>query len=160
MKKIIIIALCVITSLSAFSQADSTKSCCHKPAISGYMSASISVTNGTDFKMSSYPALEGGIMYENLTFGVAAGRGNLSGIGKSDDVLSNYWGEAKVYASFPIGKVNGSVIFGYGAYFNTSHNFIEYGVGVSYTAGKLGYGVSCTSWDNTVYISPSLTLNF
>ena len=59
-----------------------------------------------------------------------------------------------------IGKVYGNIILGYGGYFDVNHNFIEYGVGVSYTHKRLGYGVSFSNWDGVDYVSPSVSFNF
>lgn len=153
MKKVLFLITLISSSLLA--QSDSTKS-----NVSGYLSASVSVTNSSDFKASSYPAIEGGIMSKNLGLGLVIGRGNFKGIGKSSDAVSNFFYEAKVTGSFPIGAVSGNLILGYGGYFDTPHNFIEYGLGMSISQGNFGYGVTYSNWDGVNYITPSITLNF
>lgn len=153
MKKIIILALiCLSTAVSA---QDSTK-----VKTTGYLSAGISITNSSDFNSSSYTSIEGGIMRKNFTLGLAIGRGSLKGLGQSTDVIQNYFYELRTYASYPVGDFSGSLILGYGGYFDTPHMFIEYGVGMTYNKGKMGYGVSYTNWDGVNYLTPCLTLNF
>lgn len=154
MKKIILLALvCLSTAVSA--QSDSTKS-----KISAYASYSVSLSNGNDFKTASFSSIEGGIMKENVGLGLIFCRGNLNGVGKEGDNITNYFYEAKISSSFPMGVLSGSVMFGYGGYINTKHNFIEYGGGICYTKGMLGYGVMASNWDGTMYVTPSITVNF
>ena len=51
-------------------------------------------------------------------------------------------------------------MFGWRQYINTPHSFIEYGGGVTYNVGKLGYGIMVSNWDRVTYLTPSLTFNF
>lgn len=153
MKKVLLL-VCLI-STAVFAQSDSTKS-----KITGYTSLGLSVSTGNDFLSTSYPSLEGGIMRDNLCLGIVAGRGNFVGMGQKSDNIQNYYYEGKMTACLPLGILTGSVIFGYGGYFKSKHMFIEYGGGVSYTKGNISYGVLCSNWDNVVYLTPSITLNF
>lgn len=155
MKKIITIILICFISINIIGQSDSTK---FKASI--YTSVGLSVSTGNVFLTSSYPSIEGGIMRDNLCLGVVLGRGNFLGMGRSDDNIQNYYYEGKVTACFPLGVLTGSVIFGYGGYFKSQHMLIEYGGGVSYTVGKLSYGVLCSNWDGVVYMTPNITFNF
>lgn len=144
----------MIASVSFSQSNDSTKT-----KTTGYASLGLSVSNGDDFKMTSYSSLEVGLMRENITFGAIFGRGNLSGIGDNDNI-GNYFYEVKTTASYPVGAVSGSILFGYGGYFNSTHNFIEYGVGITYNKGKMGYGVTYSNWDGVNYLTPCITFNF
>ena len=153
MRKVLVLVMCM-WALGTFAQ-DSTKCSVNK-----YVSLGLSLSNNTDFSTGSYSSLEFGIVKHDVAVAVVLGRGNLDGVFRSNDVLSNYFYEFKVAPSFPIGKVYGNIILGYGGYFDAKHNFIEYGLGVSYTHKKIGYGVSFSNWDGVDYISPSITFNF
>ena len=153
MKKTLIIAMFIL-NINLIAQTDSTKK------FGSYASIGISVTNSNDFKTTSYPSIEGGVMYKNLSIGAIIGRGSLYQIGKSDDNIKNYFYEIKATGSYPIGILNINGILGYGGYFNTPHNFIEYGLGLSFSKGKMGYGVTYSNWDGSNYLTPSITLNF
>lgn len=154
MKKIAILILMIITSVS-FAQGDSSK-----VTLTKYVSVGLSVTNSNDFNETSYPSLEAGVMAKHLSLSGVIGRGYLTNLFKKNDNIENYFYEIKTTAFHSIDKITGSVIFGYGSYFNTNHTFIEYGIGVSYTQGIFSYGVSSTNWDVINYITPSITLNF
>ncbi len=156
MKKVILI-LAVLISTSAFAQSDSTKV---KSKPTAYTSFGLSVSNGDDFKASSYVAIENGIMYENLAIGAIFGRGNLTDMGKSTDNIGKYYYEVKATGYIPLGILFGNVIFGWGGYFNSVHTFIEYGGGISYSKGKFGYGVTYSNWDGVNYVTPSITFNY
>ena len=159
MKNLITI-ICLVLATSTFSQNDSTSCCKKKSPITGYLSYGLSMTNSSDFKTSSYTGIEGGIMKGNLGLGIVFGRGSLSGLGSKTDNIQSYFYEGKMTGSFPIGNVNGTILLGYGGYINTSHQFIEYGVGISYNIGKLAYGVTYSNWDGLNYVTPNITLNF
>jgi len=152
MRKLVLLVMCM-WAVSTFAQ-DSTK--CN---VGKYVSWGVSLSNNSDFNTGSYSSLEFGVVCNDVAFGLALGRGSLDGIFKNDDIR-NYFYEVKVAPSFPIGKVYGSVILGVGSYIDTKHNFIEYGLGVSYTHNKIGYGVSYTNWDGVDYITPSISYNF
>ena len=154
MKNLFILALICLMS-TMVGQTDSTNS-----KITGYISYGLSVTNSSDFKTSSYTGIEGGIMRDNISLGAIFGRGSLAGMGKPTDSIDNYFYEAKISASYPIGSLSGSVLLGYGGYINTKHQFIEYGGGITYNVGKMGYSVMISNWDQVTYLSPSITLNF
>lgn len=155
MKKILILALICLINTIVFAQSDSTKT-----KTTGYLSLGLSVTNADDFVTSSYPSIEGGIVRNNFAFGLVLGRGNFVDMFAKGEVINNYYYEPKITASIPMGILSGSVIFGYGGYFKTQHMFIEYGGGISYTSGKISYGVLCSNWDKITYVTPSITLNF
>lgn len=91
-------------------------------------------------------------------FSIASGRGNLDF--SSSDASSNYWFEVKSYAYIPIGNINCYVLGGWGQYINTTHSFIEYGVGASYSIKNIALSVAVSNWDNYTYISPGITYNF
>ncbi len=152
MRKLVLLVMCM-WAVSTFAQ-DSTK--CN---VGKYVSWGVSLSNNSDFNTGSYSSLEFGVVCNDVAFGLALGRGSLDGIFKNDDIR-NYFYEVKVAPSFPIGKVYGNIILGIGSYIDTKHNFIEYGLGVSYTHNKIGYGVSYTNWDGVDYITPSISYNF
>jgi hypothetical protein len=154
MKKIIFIISVLINTIT-FAQCDTIKDC-----LSPYISYGLSVTNGDDFKNDSYTSLEGGVMCDNFGIGLALGRGSLDGMWSNSDKIKHYYYEIRMYASYPMGLLTGSFILGYGGYFNISHNFIEYGFGVSRSMGKVSYGVCYSNWDGTHYLTPNVTYNF
>lgn len=156
MKKILTIAFICLTS-ALVANCDSTNKKCN---LQPYASIGVSVTNSNDFKYSSYPSIELGVMRKNMSYGLVIGRGSLLGICKPNDMIENYYFEAKTGAYFPIGEVTGSLIFGYGEFFNTRNNFIEYGVGASITQGKMGYGITYSNWNGVNYLTPAITINF
>ena len=145
-----------------FAQTTDSTSCCkkEKTPITGYVSYGVSMTNGSDFKTSSYSGIEGGIMKGNLGLGVVFGRGSLAGAFDKTDNIHNYFWEAKMTGSFPIGNVSGTILMGYGAYIDTPHSFIEYGVGISYSVGKFAYGATYSNWDGVNYVTQGITFNF
>jgi hypothetical protein len=151
MKKILVV-LMVMASTISWGQ-------CTEDSLNKYVSWGVSMSNNSDFNSGSYSSLEFGVLYNDVAFGLVLGRGSLNGIFKNDDIR-NYFYEVKVAPSFPIGKVYGNIILGVGSYIDTKHNFIEYGLGVSYTHKKIGYGVSFSNWDGVDYVTPSITYNF
>jgi len=156
--KNILTLICLVLATSVFAQdSTSTKS---KTPITGYVAYGLSVTNTTDFKTSSYTGVEGGICYGNLSLGAVFGRGSLKGMGSSTDNINQYFYEVKTVASFPMDKISGNIILGYGGYFNTTHQFIEYGVGMVYSVKSFGYGLTYSNWDGVNYLTPSVMYNF
>jgi hypothetical protein len=139
------------------STSEKTKACY-------YLSTGLSMTNVgqnvTDFKTSSYLGLEGGVMYGNLGVGIVFGRGSLRGLGSKTDHINDYFSEIKGTVSQPIGNVMLTGLFGYGTYLTSNRTFIEYGIGMVYNVGKLGYGVTFSNWDGLPYITPNITYNF
>jgi len=148
--------LALFVATISFSQTSDTT---NTPLV-GYISAGLSMSNTTDFRTSSYTGVETGIMYGNLGAGVVFGRGSLSGLGRSTDNIGQYFYEVKTSASVPIGNLTGTAIFGYGGYFNSARNFIEYGVGMSYSFDHFGYGVTVSNWDGITYITPCVSYCF
>ena len=147
----------MLIAITTFAQTkDSTR---YSP-INGYLSLGLSMTNSSDFVTSSYTGIEGGISYKNISVGGIFGRGSLRGMWADGDNIKNYFYEVKATGSKEIGCITGSVLFGYGGYFNTSHHFIEYGAGISYTYKDFSYGVTYSNWDGTTYVTPSVTYNF
>jgi hypothetical protein len=137
---------------------------------SKYIAVGFSISNGnsyennlntTTFDEASYPSLEFGFSRENISLGAVIGRGSLRGLGTKEDKFSNYYWEVKATPSFPLGVVNASLIFGAGSYFSNDkgNTFIEYGSGISYTKGKLTYGVCYTNWDGVDYITPNVSFS-
>ena len=151
MKKVLVV-LMVMASTMSWGQ-------CTEDSLNKYVSWCVSMSNNSDFNSGSYSSLEFGVLYNDVAFGLVFGRGSLNGIFKNDDIR-NYFYEVKVAPSFPIGKVYGNIILGVGGYIDTKRNFIEYGLGVSYTHKKIGYGVSFSNWDGVDYVTPSITYNF
>jgi hypothetical protein len=152
MKKLFMLAL-VSTMVG---QKDSTKA-----KVTGYASLGFSTSNGNDFKAASYVAVESGIMFKNVALGGIFGRGNLTGMGRKTDVIANYYYEVKASGYLPIyDNLTCDVLFGWGGYFNSNHRLIEYGVGMVYQQGKIGYGVMYSNWDGVNYVTPNITFNF
>lgn len=155
MKKLVLLLTCM-WAIGTFAQ-DSINV---NTKVTHYASIGLSLSNGDDFNTGSYSSVEYGINYHNLSLGAVFGRGNLDGIFRKGDALRNYYFEVKSVGNFPVGILNGSVLFGWGGYFNTSHLFIEYGMGISYSHKKMTYGMTYSNWDGTDYMTPSITFNF
>jgi hypothetical protein len=155
MKKILFLA-CVLFASTAFAQ---TKDSVKYSPITGYVSLGLSMTNSSDFVSSSYTGLEGGICYKNLSVGAIFGRGSLRGMWSEGDNIKQYFYEVKATGTKEFGCITGSVLFGYGGYFNTSHHFIEYGAGIGYNYKDFSFGLTCSNWDGTTYITPCVTYN-
>lgn len=165
----------LFTVLAIFATLLTTAQC-HTDSTSGsqssglsfapYVSFGVSMTNtnpstGTSFRSSNYMSLEGGVCYGNLGLGAVLGRGSLKGSFASDDHIMNYYTEVKSTVTQSIGNVNVTGLFGYGCYFSANqHNFIEYGVGMSYNLNKFAYGATFSNWDGLNYVTPSVTYNF
>jgi len=163
MKKILTL-ICVLFASATFAQT--TTDTTYKTKVGGYLSVGISVTNyktnadGSDFFTSSYTGLEGGVTYGNFGAGLVLGRGSLRGMASKNDALSNYFYEVKTFYCFPIKSFTGTILFGYGGYFEPNNNFIEYGGGVSYGVGHFSYGITYSNWDGVNYLTPSIGYNF
>lgn len=173
MKKLFtILAIFATLFATAQSHTDSTAACCSKPKFAPYVSFGVSMTNSDEsvrdttgtqtsaFRNKNYMGLEGGVCYGNLGLGLVLGRSFLQGTFASDDHISNYFTEVKSTVTQPVGNVNVTALFGYGCYLGTKRNFIEYGVGMSYSVNKFAYGMSYSNWDNNNYVTPSITYNF
>lgn len=170
-------------ALTVTAQAQETK----KEKTYYYVSTGLSVAanlNGGDFATNSYGTIEFGLTKNNVSYGLAVGRGQLSG-GISRNIVGyetvfidetmtetvnkpiygndirNYFWEVRLLPSFPLGQFTGSLILGAGSYFATSGaGFFEYGLGVSKTYGNITYGLSYSNWDTINYVTPSVTYNF
>jgi hypothetical protein len=151
MKRLLIIALSIFT-LSSFAQTDSTKK-----KLDCYLAGSLSTSTGNNFNQNSYAGIELGVCAKNMMFGYATGRGNLD---FTSDMTENYWGEIKAYACHQFGSVKGYVLGGWGQYYKTTHSFIEYGGGASYSVKKFDLSITVSNWDNVWYISPGVCFNF
>lgn len=160
--------LAIFATLFATAQChtDSTAACCNKPTFSPYVSFGVSMTNSnetadsTRFSVRNYMGLEGGVCYGNLGLGLVLGRSFLQGTFASDDHINNYFTEVKSTVTQPVGNVNVTALFGYGCYLGTKRNFIEYGVGMSYSVNKFAYGMSYSNWDGVNFVTPNITYNF
>jgi len=150
MKKIMLMILSVVC-ISATAQ-EKTK------GLDCYFAGSLSTTNGTNFNQSTYAGLELGVCAKNMMFGYASGRGNIDF--SMPDASTNYWGEIKAYATKPVGDVKCFFVAGWGQYYGTTHSFVEYGAGFTYSVKKFDLGLTVSSWDNLVYVSPGITYNF
>ncbi len=160
--------LAIFATLFATAQChtDSTAACCSKPKFSPYVSFGVSMTNSnetadsTRFSVRNYMGIEGGVCYGNLGLGLVLGRSFLQGTFASDDHINNYFTEVKTTVTQPVGNVNVTALFGYGNYIGTKRNFIEYGVGMSYSVNKFAYGMSYSNWDGVNFVTPNITYNF
>lgn len=148
--KTLLLLVAVLAAASGFSQEK----------ISKYVSGGLSVSNTRDttFAYSSYPSIEFGFVKNNFSFGLAGGRGSLSGF-DSDDV-SNYWYEFKTALSLNLGNFSGYGLIGIGNYISTSRLFIEYGVGFSRSFNKFGVFTQASNWDGTWYVTPGISYTF
>ena len=165
MKNLLLGFLLLFTTL-IFSQKKDTDSTNVK--WSKYIALGLSVSNGNDygdntnkytFQESTYPSVEFGFTRENLSLSGVIGRKNFKSLGNYVDGIKNYYWEVKATPTFPLGVVNASIIFGVGTYFNNQvgNGFIEYGSGITYTVGKITYGICYTNWDGLDYITPSVS---
>ena len=165
MKNLLLGFLLLFTTL-IFSQKKDTDSTNVK--WSKYIALGLSVSNGNDygdntnkytFQESTYPSVEFGFTRENLSLSGVIGRNNFKSLGSHVDGIKNYYWEVKATPTFPLGVVNASIIFGVGTYFNNQvgNGFIEYGSGITYTVGKITYGICYTNWDGLDYITPSVS---
>lgn len=123
-----------------------------------YIGFGLSLSKGNNFTQNTYASTEVGVSKQNFGMALVLGRGSLSGF--NSDNIRNYFYEAKVMGYVPMGTLNTSIIFGYGGYFDTPNMFIEYGVGMSYTKGKITYGVLYSNWDGVDYITPNISYSF
>lgn len=157
MKKILFLFVALI-SLTATAQTsvDSTKTETPK---NFFASVGVSTSKG-DFTTNSYPSVEIGYTYKNISYSAMIGRGDFNGMFKNSDNLNNYWFEFKFSPCYSVGPLNGFLIAGGGAYFNSDYYFAELGVGLSYTHKRFTYGTSFSNWDTKNYITPFVSVNF
>ena len=155
MKNLLFLFVALI-SLSATAQTDTTKT--SKPR-NLFVSVGVSTSQG-EFATNSYPSLELGYTHENISYSAIVGRGDFKGMFRSGDGLGNYYFEAKFSPSYSVGPLNGFLIAGGGAYFNSDHYFAELGLGLSYTHKRFTYGASFSNWDRKNYITPFVSVSF
>jgi len=153
MTRILLTSLSILTVFVLSAQEEKTP-----PSV--YISAGLSISNTRDttFSYSSYPSLEVGLMKENASLGLVAGRSNLSGF--NEDRISNYWYELKGALYLSLGKFNGYALLGIGNYIDTKQFFIEYGIGASYSWDKFGLFAQASNWDGTWYVTPGVSYTF
>ena len=150
------LALCTTLATATFAQTkDTTKT--DRKKLDCYFAGSMSTSTGDNFNQNTYAGVELGVCAKNMMFGFATGRGNLD---FTSDQTENYWYEIKSYASMPVGSVKAFVVAGWGQYYKTTHSFIEYGAGASYSIKKFDLSITVSNWDRVVYISPGVCFNF
>ena len=131
--------------------------------ITPYVAGGLSLTNSNDFKVSSYPSIEVGVMFDNITVAGVCGRNNLAATPVGHEVLvENFWVEAKVAYSFPLGYVDGYGVFGVGTYLKSDGSlFIEYGVGITKSfTDHLGCFIQVSNWGGITYLTPGFSVSF
>lgn len=118
-----------------------------------YVSTGLSTSVGEKYTASTYPSIEVGKGWGNVSAGLCLGASDLSFGG-------DYWWEGKGSVSAPIGSASGYFLAGGGSYFGTSHVLIEYGVGFSKGIGDghASWFLQATSWDGTPYVGVGTTL--
>ena len=156
MKKVLVLGMSLLTLSTCFAQ-DSLKP--KKEPLNCYASGFFATSTGNNFNAASYAGVEVGVGFKNVQFGISSGRGNLDKTIGAENV-SNYWYEAKTYATFPLGNVKGFVVAGWGQYYNSTHNFIEYGGGIVYSIKNVDLMLQVSNWDGVVYVSPGIAYNF
>jgi hypothetical protein len=154
MKTKTIIAILLLFSIASYSQNVD-----QKKHLNSYVSASLSMSGGDNFKLNSYPSLEvGAFATDNLSFGLNIGRLNLDKSPYSCEKLDNYYYELKSSATFPLGSIKGFIVGGWGQYYNTT--FLEYGGGIIYSVNKFDFVLQVSNWDKATYLSPGIVYNF
>jgi hypothetical protein len=157
MKKVLFLLVALISlGANAQTSTDSTKTVGSKNL---FVSVGLSTSQG-DFATNSYPSIELGYTHENISYSAVFGRGDFNGVFRNDDNLGNYWFEAKFSPSYSVGPLNGFLIAGGGAYFNSNHYFAELGAGLSYTHNRFTYGAAFSNWDTKNYVTPFISVNF
>jgi hypothetical protein len=133
-----------------------------KDTLKFYVAAGVSIGNGTEFKLSSYPSIEFGASKGALSYGAVFGNSTFTTKESQpglDDAGKPFW-EAKISASAPIGQCKGYILFGVGNYFGTSNTFIEYGSGVTFSFKPFDTFVQVSNWDRGDYVSIGLSKTF
>ena len=123
-----------------------------------FLSLGLSTSQG-DFKTNSYPSIELGYVHEKISYSAVFGRGDFNGVLSNSDKIQNYWFELKFSPSYSVGPLNGFLIAGGGAYFDSTEYFAELGLGLSYTYNRFTYGCSFTNWDTKNYITPFISVS-
>jgi hypothetical protein len=150
----------VIASLMLVGASAQTDTLKKKNGLDCYVSGFFATSTGNNIKQASYAGVEAGVCLKNFMVGLSTGRGNLYKPAGQSDNINNYWYEVKTYGTMPIGVLKGSIIMGWGQFYKTTQYFIEYGVGLSYSAKAFDFGLCATNWDNAWYVAPEITYNF
>lgn len=157
MNKIIALALAVLAAIAAYGQEE-------EPMPKGwYASAGVSwaAFGGTDsIAQSSFPQVEVGRYYGNVSFALNLGRRDLAA--REETASEDYYFEAKAAASIPVGWVDMYATVGLGSYFGTSYLFSEYGWGITFPLGDRGWSLStqASRWDGAPYLSTCINKSF
>jgi hypothetical protein len=157
MKKLLFAVLLISHTLALFAQNKPDTSL---KTIDCYVAGSVSVPTGNSFKQDAYPSFEFGINCKNMTFGINTGRMSFDKSPFNGEKIDNYYSEIKMMTSFPIGQIKGYIVGGWGMYYNSSHEFIEYGAGVVYSVNKIDFMLQVSNWNQIVYLSPGIAYNF
>lgn len=152
LKQILMVMFILGPIMNIFSQ-DSTSN------VTPYVAVGLSMSNTTTFEATSYPSIELGVMIDNISLAGVFGRNNLYQTEK--ETLDNYWCEAKIAYSFPLGSVSGYGLFGAGTSIGTKgYLFIEYGGGISKSFGNFGSYIQVSNWDGITYLTPGFSYSF
>lgn len=172
MKKVLLVLVMSLTTVLGFAQKHSTgvkqsDTTVVVGTFKPYVSVGLSLSSNEDFKAGTYPSVEVGMTKGNLSLGLVLGRQNLYfsneaqiNHGYSTREIQNLYYEPKITGSLPVGSLTGTLIFGWGGYFDTKHTFIEYGSGLGYTVKNVTYGITYSNFDKVDYITPSITYTF
>lgn len=161
MKKVLLAFAIMVTVSVSFAQDTTALEGPNCPMeITPYIASGISIPNTSDFSASSYWSAEVGVMFDNITVAGVFGVNSLDAFNATGGI-DNYWYEAKVAYSFPLGFVDGYGVFGIGSYIGRSGSvFIEYGGGIMKSFGHVGAFLQVSSWDGITYMTPGLSYSF
>ena len=158
MKRFLLLGCLLLTSAGVFAQEKTEE--LESSTVSIYVAtgASLGLNNDFEFKTNAYPSVEVGYNIKNYSLGAVFGRGDFNDYGK--EVIGNYWYEAKASISANVEQFQPYLLFGVGAYFNSNHDFIEYGFGTVYKLDNINLYIQTSSWDNSWYLSPGISYSF
>ena len=152
LKQMLVVMFILGPIINGFSQDSTSK-------VTPYLAVGLSMSNTTTFEASSYPSIELGVMIDNISLAGVFGRKNL--YQTRTETLNNYWYEAKIAYSFPLGSVSGYGLFGAGTYIGTKGSlFIEYGGGISKEFSNFYPFVQVSNWDGITYLTPGFSYSF
>lgn len=148
MKKILFAAILLLTiSCSVSAQCND-----HQP-VTGYVSGGMSISKGNDFALNSYPSLEVGACYNNMSLGYVIGTPNFK--------TNTTFHEIKYSVSKSFEGFNLYALSAVGIYARTPNLFLEYGGGANLPlSNRVSIFVQCTNFDSIVYVSEGFTINF
>ena len=145
MKKIILgLAICVSLSLNAQTY---------------FVAPSISVTDSKDFKSTTIPTIEVGMMGKQAGISIVTGRDNLN---FDKESLSNYWigGRLFVHHTLPVSDIYAIGLLGVGNFLTERKLYIEAGVQiVKPITNRAGVFIQYSNKDFTNYLSTGLRFN-